>query len=203
MLGLLTAFGVGYLIGAIPVAALIARLRGVDIFSLGSGNMGAMNTATNLGYGYGVLVLVLDLVKGALASGVGLVMVGASGSSLDTALPLAAAVGAVVGHAWSLYVQFRGGKALATALGTSLPLFPLAGLYSLGLLIAMILIVWRVALASVISVALFPVVVYFTRIGQGIASTTALVEAGGVALIVGVIIVKHLRVGFAGDKPIF
>ncbi|MDZ7704873.1 MAG: glycerol-3-phosphate acyltransferase [Trueperaceae bacterium] len=203
MLGLLTAFGLGYLIGAVPVAALVARLRGVDIFSLGSGNMGAMNTATNLGYGYGALVLVLDLVKGALASGIGLVMVGAAGSSFETILPLAAAVGAVVGHAWSLYVKFRGGKALATALGTSLPLFPLAGVYSLGLLIAMILMIRRVALASVMSLAVFPVVVYFNRIGQGIATETALTEAGGVALIVSVIIVKHVRVGFAGDKPIF
>ena len=72
MLGVLAALGIGYLLGSIPSAALIARTQGKNIFEVGSGNMGAMNAARNIGWWAGAAGLLSDLGKGALASVVGL-----------------------------------------------------------------------------------------------------------------------------------
>ena len=118
----------GYLVGSLPSAALAARFRRQDIFKVGSSSMGAMNTARHLGWGLGVLVLVLDLGKGALASGVGLWLGALGGEPLLASL--AAGIGAIVGHLWSVWVGFRGGKGLSTTLGVTLPVYPLGGLYA-------------------------------------------------------------------------
>lgn len=152
----LVALCVGYLLGSFPSAYLIAKLKGANIFAVGSGNMGAMNTARNLGYGLGVLVLLLDVGKGALASCLGLLL--SSDSSLLPAL--LGGVGAVAGHAWPVFLNFRGGKALATTLGTTLPLYPLVGLLGLALMVVLIVVLKRSALAAVITVFLYPVIVY-------------------------------------------
>ena len=152
----LIALCMGYLLGSFPSAYLLAKLKGANIFAVGSGNMGAMNTARNLGYGLGVLVLLLDVGKGALASYFGLLL--SSDSSLLPAL--LGGVGAVAGHAWPIFLNFRGGKALATTLGTTLPLYPLVGLLGLALMVVLIVVLKRSALAAVITVLLYPVIVY-------------------------------------------
>lgn len=153
----LVALLLGYLLGSFPSAYLLAKVKGKNIFAVGSGNMGAMNTARNLGYGLGALVLLLDVGKGALASYVGLTL-----SSETTLLPaLLAGVGAVAGHAWPVYLGFRGGgKALATTLGTTLPLYPLVGLLGLALMIGLTLALKRSTLAAVVTVILYPLIVY-------------------------------------------
>jgi glycerol-3-phosphate acyltransferase PlsY len=148
----------GYLIGSVPSAALAARLRHQDIFAVGSSNMGAMNTARNLGWALGALVLLLDLGKGALASAVGWQLGLWSGDTLYT--PLIAGVGAVIGHLWSVWVGFRGGKGLATTLGVALPLYPLGGLCALLVLLITIALTRRSRLASLLTAATYPVWVY-------------------------------------------
>ena len=156
MVNALLALVLGYLLGSFPSAYLLAKLKGENIFKVGSGNMGAMNTARNLGYGLGALVLLLDVGKGALASYVGLTLPG------DTLLPaLLAGIGAVAGHAWPVFLGFRGGgKALATTLGTTLPLYPLVGLLGLTLMIVLTLVSKRSTLAAVVTVVLYPAIVY-------------------------------------------
>ena len=156
MVDALVALALGYLLGSFPSAYLLAKLKGENIFKVGSGNMGAMNTARNLGYGLGVLVLLLDVGKGALASYLGLTL------SSETLLPaLLAGIGAVAGHAWPVFLKFRGGgKALATTLGTTLPLYPLVGLLGLTLMIVLTLLLKRSTLAAVVTVVLYPVIVY-------------------------------------------
>jgi acyl phosphate:glycerol-3-phosphate acyltransferase len=194
MIGLLTALGLGYLLGSLPSAELIARSQGKTIFEVGSGNMGAMNTARNLGWGAGAAVLALDLGKGALASWLGIVMVAASQPDAPWAvtMPLAAGLGAVIGHAASVYVGFRGGKALTTALGMSLPLFPVAGLYSLLLLVSLVLLLRKVGVGSSLAALCFPAVVYTQQYQAGISNDVRIATAITVALISTVIIVKHL-----------
>ncbi|MFB6285282.1 MAG: glycerol-3-phosphate 1-O-acyltransferase PlsY [Candidatus Bipolaricaulia bacterium] len=96
-----------YLIGAIPFSYLIAHARGVDVRSVGSGNVGATNVARAAGYGYGALALLLDLAKG-----VGAVAIG---WGLGTPLWLGGL--AVIGHNWSVFLSFQGGKGVATTLG--------------------------------------------------------------------------------------
>ena len=158
-LGLLSLL-LGYLIGSLPSAALVARLKRRDIFAVGSSSMGAMNTARNLGWGLGALVLLLDLGKGALASTAGLWLGSLAGDSLF--IPLAAGVGAVVGHLWSVWVGFRGGKGLATTLGVALPVYPLGGLYALLLLLVLIALLRRVTAATFVTALCYPLCIYLS-----------------------------------------
>ena len=195
MVSALVALAVGYLLGSFPSAYLLAKLKGENIFKVGSGNMGAMNTARNLGYGLGAMVLLLDVGKGALASYVGLTF------SSETLLPaLLAGIGAVAGHAWPVFLGFRGGgKALATTLGTTLPLYPLVGLLGLTLMIVLTLVSKRSTLAAVVTVVLYPAIVYaVSSLQYGPRGQLGLVLfcTGVVALIVVVRHVPSLRQEF-------
>src|SRR5690606_16667889 len=134
MFELVAAAAIGYLLGAIPTAYLIGKLRRRDVFDLGSGNMGAMNTFRHLGPAAGAAVLLIDGAKGALAAFIGLNLPQLSGSVAAGALmnvgllaALVAGTAAVIGHCFSAYVGFRGGKGLATALGVALPVYPVPG----------------------------------------------------------------------------
>ena len=155
----LIALVIGYLVGSFPSAAVAARFRRQDIFAVGSSSMGAMNTARNLGWALGVLVLLLDLGKGALASGIGLWL---GGFGDDPLAPLAAGVGAVIGHLWSVWVGFRGGKGLATTLGVTLPVYPLGGLYALVTLLVLIAVFRKVTPATFVTALFFPVGVFLS-----------------------------------------
>lgn len=193
MLTLVAAVGVGYLLGAFPTAALAARVRGRRIFDVGSGNMGAMNTARHLGWGLGAAVLAVDVGKGALATWAGQAMARQAALAPDAALAvaLAAGVGAVAGHAWSVFVRFRGGKALATILGASLPAYPVGGLAGLVLIVALTLLTRRATLAARITLACYPFVVALAarRVGADLETAFALFT-GTVPLAV-VALLKH------------
>ena len=158
--GWLTSLLAGYLIGSLPSAALVARLKRRDIFAVGSSSMGAMNTARNLGWALGALVLLLDLGKGALASLIGLRLGTLGGDTLVT--PLIAGIGAIAGHLWSVWVGFRGGKGLATTLGVALPVYPLGGLYGLAALLIFVAVFRRVTLATFLTALVYPVGVYLS-----------------------------------------
>jgi len=116
---------ISYLLGAIPMAYLIARLKQVNIFEVGSGNMGATNVSRALGYGWGILVWALDMAKGIVAI---LIARQVMSDSVAAATALAALMG-IVGHNWSIFAaritgKLRGGKGAAIALGTLLIIAP-------------------------------------------------------------------------------
>ncbi len=143
---LLLAAGAGYLLGALPFAYVVARAKGVDIFKVGSGNAGATNVRRVLGPGPGALVLFLDAAKGALAAGWPLLPVVAGG---ETAA-LCGLVGALLGHSFSCFTGFRGGKSVATAAGGFAVLFP-AGAACALVVFALTLALFRyVALSSML-----------------------------------------------------
>ncbi|MEX2503128.1 MAG: glycerol-3-phosphate acyltransferase [Trueperaceae bacterium] len=192
MIDLVAAFAAGYFVGALPFAYWLAKLRGHDIFAVGSGNMGAMNSARHVGKAVGVAVLLLDLAKGATAAVVGGWMAGQAGSD-PLAATLAAGMGAVVGHAWSAYVRFRGGKALATMLGAILVVSPWVGGYALATLIALLLLTRRAQLAAIVTLLLYPflTVTVLLRHGWTQEHAFAVGTAAGLAAIVS--LVKHLR----------
>lgn len=96
-----------YLMGAIPFSYLIAYVRGVDVRRVGSGNVGATNVARSAGRSFGALALLLDVIKGIAAV--------ALGWALGTPLWLGGL--AVIGHNWSVFLNFQGGKGVATTLG--------------------------------------------------------------------------------------
>jgi glycerol-3-phosphate acyltransferase PlsY len=123
----LQVLAVAYLIGSIPFSFLVARAFGVhDVRRVGSGNVGATNVLRSAGKTAGALALLLDLGKGAAATAlVGRLAPGAA------ALPAAAALAAVVGHMYPVWLRFQGGKGVATGLGAFAPLAPWAALGSL------------------------------------------------------------------------
>ena len=114
----LLALALGFAAGSVPFGVLFARRRGVDIRSAGSGNIGATNVARVMGFRVGLLVLVLDALKGALP------VLAARRYGLDDWAQSAAGLGAVLGHCFSPWLRFRGGKGVATALGVFLVLSP-------------------------------------------------------------------------------
>lgn len=109
-----------YLLGSIPFSFLVARLRGVDVRTVGSGNVGATNVMRSAGKAAGIAAFVLDAGKGAAAALV------ARRFAPGAALPALAAVAAIVGHMYPVWLRFRGGKGVATGAGAFLPLAPLA-----------------------------------------------------------------------------
>jgi glycerol-3-phosphate acyltransferase PlsY len=120
----LQVVALAYLIGSIPFSFLVARAFGVhDVRRVGSGNVGATNVLRSAGKAAGALALALDVGKGAAAA------VLAEGLAPgEAALPAAAAVAAVVGHMFPVWLRFRGGKGVATGLGAFAPLAPTAAL---------------------------------------------------------------------------
>ncbi len=116
---------IGYIIGSFPTAYLVARTRGVDIFAVGSGNMGATNVIRAVGMRYGLLVWAIDGVKGILA----ILLARLIAPDYQATASVLAAVAAVAGHNWSLLAtlltgSIRGGKGAATAMGTFILLAP-------------------------------------------------------------------------------
>lgn len=114
---------VGYLLGAIPFAVLIARSRGVNIFQAGSGNPGATNVKRVLGKGAGNLCFVLDFIKGLVAAG--WPMLGEFDGMTVTNLGIIGLIAAIIGHSYSVFIGFRGGKGISTTMGGLLALSPL------------------------------------------------------------------------------
>jgi len=115
---------IGYLLGSLPFGYLVARAHGVDIFKVGSGNPGATNVKRTLGARAGHTVLVLDVLKGAAATGWPLLPPVAAPQPMIMAL--IGVVAAVTGHSFSVFTRFRGGKGVATAAGGLVVLMPLA-----------------------------------------------------------------------------
>ena len=115
---------IGYLLGSLPFGYLVARTHGVDIFKVGSGNPGATNVKRSLGTKAGNTVLVLDVLKGAAATAWPLLPMVAAPRPM--VLALIGVVAAVIGHSFSIFTKFRGGKGVATAAGGLVVLMPVA-----------------------------------------------------------------------------
>jgi len=115
-------FVVAYLIGAVPFAYIAGKaLKGIDIRDYGSGNVGATNVLRTLGKGPGIIVLLLDMAKGAAAvtavPGVFLVINGADFPISYELLKVICGVAVVTGHIWTVFLRFKGGKGVATTAG--------------------------------------------------------------------------------------
>ena len=193
MFDLLAGLALGYLFGSFPSAAVLARLSGHDIFEVGSGNMGAMNTARNIGWLAGVGVLLLDVVKGAVPVLLAQLLSAGSSEGVQLSMPLAAGVGAVAGHAWSAFARFRGGKALATTLGVALPVYPLAAIYTMLLLIGLVLVSRRTTFSSVVAMAVYPAILMVVLARSGVVQEQAFAILTSVIVISAIVIFKHLR----------
>jgi glycerol-3-phosphate acyltransferase PlsY len=145
-----------YLLGSIPFGLLIVKLRGGDdIRKSGSGNIGAANVARNAGYVAGILTLILDAAKGSLA-----VWIASRVSHGNMRWMMAAAVAAVVGHIFPVWLGFRGGKGVATGLGVFL-MIRWEAVAAAVVLWIIIVAFWRYSsLGSIVATAAMPVLLY-------------------------------------------
>ncbi|MFN4199733.1 glycerol-3-phosphate 1-O-acyltransferase PlsY [Fervidobacterium riparium] len=133
---------VGYFFGAIPFSYIIPKLKGVDITKVGSGNVGGTNVLRNMGTKYGALAMFLDIVKAVIA----VILFRAYG---EHPMVMAGAM-SVIGHCYSPFVKFKGGKGVATTLGTFFGIFPQAGMFALGVWIAIVALTQYVSLGSIV-----------------------------------------------------
>jgi acyl phosphate:glycerol-3-phosphate acyltransferase len=179
---------VTYLLGSIPTGYLLVRVfRHEDIRAVGSGNIGATNVLRTVGKGLGAATFLLDMLKGSTAVWVG----GLIGTMLIPDVPLRsaqalAALCAVLGHMFPIWLKLRGGKGVATGFGVFLVAAPWAALAAISVFILVLLLSRFVSLASILGAGLFPVFAFFMVTGQKPAVFITVQFA--VALL---IIVKH------------
>jgi glycerol-3-phosphate acyltransferase PlsY len=143
---------VAYLIGAVPIGWLVARAFGVaDIRRHGSGNIGATNVLRTVGRMPAIATMLGDVGKGYLA-----VTLASRLGDLDPGVTATAAVAAVAGNCWSVFLGFRGGKGVATGLGALLAAVPLATLAALPVFVAVVATTRFVSLGSLLSALCVP-----------------------------------------------
>lgn len=160
-----------YLLGSIPTGLLLAKAFGVDIRSAGSGNIGATNVYRTMGRSVGVMTLVGDCLKGLVP-----VLV-AKWLGLPDVWIAATGCAAFLGHVYTVFLGFKGGKGVATALGVFLGISPLAVLAAMGVF-ALVLWKWRyVSLASISAAAAMPPLVAILHRKPLIIAMTLLIAA--------------------------
>lgn len=177
-----TMLTVSYLLGSFPAGYLAGRSAGIDIRHLGSGNIGATNVLRVLGKPYGYAVFAIDAGKGFAAVRLAYAMFGRSPRPEYYAI--AAAILVIAGHAFPIWLRFKGGKGVATTLGAVAGLAPIA--------VAPTAIIWLlvfgvsryVSLASIIAAALLPVVIGVLLRFQITSGVALLYFATAIALLI-------------------
>lgn len=162
---LIVALG-GYLLGSIPSGYLVAKARGIDIRTVGSKNMGATNVFRTLGKGPGILVLFMDALKGYAASAWladGLLKLLNFPNPDPQTNHLIAGLAAVLGHNYTCWLQFKGGKGIATTAGAFLALAPVAVGIAIAVWVAGLVATRYVSIASILAAVALPTAVWFTQ----------------------------------------
>jgi glycerol-3-phosphate acyltransferase PlsY len=183
------AAAIAYVLGSIPFGyLLVLAFRKEDIRQTGSGNIGATNVIRSGSRWLGILTLLLDLAKGFVAVEIGRHL--ATGSHAVDAASIAALF-AVIGHVFPIWLRGKGGKGVATALGVFLALAPLAALSSLGVFIIVTVLTRYVSLASILAAASFPIWVWVAQHFLGIQYGSGRIFIASTILVPAVILIKH------------
>lgn len=144
---------IGYLLGSLPFGYWAGRLKGVDLRLVGSGNTGGTNAIRVLGARYGVPVILLDIAKGVVAVLIARELAGVTAEVL-------AATAAVLGHAFPVFLRFRGGKAVAVGAGAMFALAPVIGLLVTLVWFVVAAVTRYVSLASLATAVAFPTLTF-------------------------------------------
>lgn len=151
-----------YLLGSIPTGFLVARAKGIDIRKVGSGNIGATNSMRVLGKPAGIFVLLTDGAKGFFGVGLGYFIskaFGATDNQIETSRILAG-IFSVLGHNYTCWLKFKGGKGIATTAGVYLSLAPWAVLVALAVFILAVLVTKYVSVGSIAAAIALPATVW-------------------------------------------
>lgn len=168
MLNLIGIIVTSYLIGSIPSALIVGKIfKGIDIRNYGSGNLGSTNAFRVLGIPLGILVQLMDISKGLIAV---LVVTNIFYPNLPftnytpfediTVLRIIAGISAILGHTFSIFVNFKGGKGINTALGMLISLAPIEVGISVGFFILTVLSSGYVSLGSIVASLIFPLIMF-------------------------------------------
>lgn len=172
----------GYLTGAIPFSFLVARARGVDLRKVGSGNTGASNVWRNLGFGYFLIAMLLDVSKGWLPT-----MLAHQVLRLPPLGVILVGLCTILGHVYPIYLGFRGGKAVATSGGVVLGIAPVLTLIGAGIWAATLALTRYPSVASLTAAA----GVALIALGMALLGRLAPVYAG--FIVVGALYVTYLH----------
>ncbi len=164
MLIFLVVIITAYLVGAIPTSIIVGKaVKGIDIREHGSGNAGGTNVFRVIGWKYGILVIILDALKGVLAVVVvtrlffgPIPFVNITPFDDFTLLQIIAGIAAVVGHIWTVFAGFRGGKGIATALGMLIVIITIDMLIGLGIFLLVVTVSRYVSLGSIMAALSVP-----------------------------------------------
>ena len=143
----------GYILGSLPFSFWLGKFRGVDLRRVGSGNVGATNLARTVGTEWGLIAFVLDLGKGLIAvilAGYICNLLKTSGTSLSI-LKIIGGISSIIGHNWSMWIRFKGGKGVATSAGVFLGLAPVSLLLAMAVWLVVLVLFRYVSLASIIA----------------------------------------------------
>ncbi len=170
-------FLLSYLFGSIPVGLIVSKLKNKDIRTLGSGNIGTSNSFRVLGKKAGIAVFIGDLLKGFLPA----LLAGLYGGDL---LMVVAAAAAVLGHSYSIFIKFTGGKGVATSVGAVLAMNWFAGIAGILIFVILVIIVKYPSLSSLIAASSVAVI---TWLSPGDSITIKI----GITLLVLFVIFRH------------
>jgi len=176
-----------YLLGSIPFGYILVRVfRGVDVRSIGSGNIGATNVARSGGKKLAIATLVLDMFKGWLPVFLVLTLpcLPASGPVPLHTLATFAALMAMIGHVFPVWLGFKGGKGVATGLGVFLALAPKVVLIALALFLVVLALTRYVSLGSILASAAFPAMLWWLEGDLFHAAALAMCSAAALLIII-------------------
>jgi glycerol-3-phosphate acyltransferase PlsY len=155
VLNIVLAIVIGYLLGSVPCAYIAGRLvKGVDIRQVGGGNVGALNVMREIGTIPGIAVFLGDVAKGSLA------VLAAQWLGVPLLWVFAAGLAALVGHSWPVWLKFRGGQGLATAMGVLVVLAPIEFAISFAVIAIVMIITSNGRLAVAVGLVLLPVIIW-------------------------------------------
>lgn len=152
---------IAYLLGSIPTALIVSkRFFGIDIRDYGSGNMGATNTFRTLGKKYGIIVMLVDILKGMAAVGLFYLIPHYVENEFDrTNFMLLLGFSAVLGHLYPIFANFKGGKGVATLFGMILAIQPVIAICCVGVFLLVLFLTRYVSLSSILGAVMLPICV--------------------------------------------
>ncbi len=163
-----------YLLGSIPTGFLWGKARGIDVRTVGSGNIGATNVMRALGKGPGIAVLVLDALKGFLP----VFLAPRISPALDAGtLQIVCCLAVIAGHNWTCWLRFKGGKGIATSAGALLAMLPAALLVALAVWLVIFAAFRYVSLASIAAAIALPIATWFLTRDPKLTAFTGLLAA--------------------------
>jgi glycerol-3-phosphate acyltransferase PlsY len=177
------AIVIAYLLGAIPFAYIAGRLKkGIDIRQAGGGNVGATNTLREVGTGAGLLVLAADILKGVLA------ILIAQWLGVSLIIVFIAGLATVVGHNWSIFIKFSGGKGGATVIGIFLALVPVSAAIAFGIMVMVAFLTSNLRLSMMTGFIALPFILWgFGEPGNIIAYSVGLPLLTGLRILPSII----------------